>query len=164
MIVVIYREGNIEIVAGEQTRLLATLGHVPTEGVDGDRVSPVASCPLQVVSYCRPQLQLHMLFLENPGRSHEADGAGGEDRLGISHAKRLQTLHSLEKFGSHLVKRKFGIATERGIEVGQSQAKAGVGIEMRAQLRHARGGQREANCMRVSTEAREQSGAGFQRV
>ena len=105
-----------------------------------------------------------MFVLEHSGRSHQTDGAGDEDRLGISHPEGLQALHDLKEFGIYLCKREFGIEIKPGLEVSQGQARAGISIEMGSQLRHTRGRQREADGVRVSTEASEQSGAGFECV
>ncbi len=103
--------------------------------------------------------------LSDARRSHQADSAGGEDRLGISHAERFQALcSSLKQLGSHLVKRKFGIEIERGLEVGEGQASRGRSHRDARAVQDARDGQREADGVRVSAKAGEQVGAGLERI
>ena len=52
-----------------------------------------------------------------------------------------------------MVERKFGVEIEDWFEVGRSEASASVGIELRAQLRNAVGGERESDCVGVSAIA-----------
>src|SRR5215469_16477807 len=70
------------------------------------------------------ELQLYMLFLQNPGSSYQLCSMRGEHRLGIRHAIRFQHLQSLIQFRSHVTQIELTIQFEYRVDVRQSKAGA----------------------------------------
>src|SRR5713226_4020374 len=112
----------------------------------------------------RSQLQLDMLLFHHAGRRDQAHVFSDENRLGIPHAEGFDAPQNLKQLGRYLIEREFGIVLKDRFEVGQSQTRPRILVQMRTQLRQARRRKRETDSVGMSAEAGEQTRAGLKRI